>query len=128
MNKQKIIDKSPAGATHYSDWRKTYYKLKGDDLYELDYQNNWVPSSAGVNLSKWISLSDNTVDPEWNDGYWVEGLDRVHTILVMFEELLGEDTRGFHPAIKKAHLEKKVSKIGTKLAKLYQDLGAQIPD
>ena len=120
MHNNDIVKNAPAGATHYSPYRNIYYRLVDDVLYEQWITNgNWDVSPDSINLNKWVDLYN-----DWNDGYWTEGMDRVHTLMVMTEQLLGDEHTGYHPAITRAHCEKKVSKIVSKIAKLYQQLGA----
>ena len=57
---------------------------------------------------------------DWNDGYWIEGMDRCNTILILIESLLDA-----HPAIERTKGgSEKVKKAGEILAELYQDIGA----
>lgn len=62
-------------------------------------------------------LLDN--DFEWNDGYYLEGMDRIHTIHVMIEELLNK-----HPMIVLSGGQKVIDDIQNKLSSVYQFIGA----
>ena len=56
---------------------------------------------------------------EWNDGYYLESMDRIHTIQIMAEELLNG-----HPAILKLKCgEERLELIQDMLYDLYQDIG-----
>ena len=55
---------------------------------------------------------------EWNDGYIVEGCDRVHLITNMLEDCLKE-----HPAIVKAKCVSKIEDCIKVLNQCYQDVG-----
>jgi hypothetical protein len=58
-------------------------------------------------------------DFEWNDGYYLEGMDRVHTIQVMISEILDQ-----HPMIVLSNNQEKLEKIQRKLTEIYQSIGA----
>lgn len=56
---------------------------------------------------------------EWNDGYYLEGIDRVHTIQVLISEILDQ-----HPAIVLSHHQEDIDIIQDMFSKIYQDIGA----
>lgn len=64
---------------------------------------------------------------DWNDGYWTEGLDRIHTISEMMSVLLF-DGESFHPSVERAELETEVHELFDKMHDLYQKMGAAIPE
>ena len=57
-------------------------------------------------------------DPEWNEGYALEGLDRTHIIMCMVNEFLVG-----HPAVVKAGLTCKVEVAANLLMEVYQAIG-----
>lgn len=57
----------------------------------------------------------------WNDGYYLEGVDRVHTIRVMIEELLDN-----HPSIKRLQLSDELEDVQKILGGISQKLAANI--
>ena len=126
MNIDLIRKNAPPNATHYSQFRNEYYSVPDtteqvvycwiDDIFKWELDDRAVPLDG-----EWINLS------HFNTGYWTEGLDRIHTIQLMIGELLGNGV-DYHPAIEKAGLQKQVDKLLYKTNKLYQKLGAAIPD
>lgn len=58
-------------------------------------------------------------------GYQIEGCDRVHTLLVMVESLLGvsDDPNCQHPSIWNKECNKHLRKATEHLAALYQKIG-----
>lgn len=133
MSDQKILDEAPYEATHYSPWRNTYYKLVDGTLHKLGGQfcNEWRPCRDSINLNKWLDLAElelSLQDAEWNDGYWVEGLDRAYTLTFMFEQLLGNSANGYHPAIVRAGLQRQCDAVSLQIADLYTSIGAATPD
>ena len=133
MSDQEILDNAPYEATHYSPWRNTYYRLINGELHKLGglVGHEWRPCNDSINLSKWIDLAEleqQLAAVEWNDGYWVEGLDRAYTLTVMFEQLLGNSAAGYHPAITRAGLQQQCDAVSEQIADLYQLIGAATPD
>ena len=137
MSDQKILDNAPFNATHYSPWRNTYYRLRDGELHKLGGQfgNEWRPCNDSINLNKWLdlaeldlSLQEAAAIDNWNDGYWVEGLDRAYTLTVMFEQLLGNSAAGYHPAIVRAGLQHQCDAVSLQIADLYTAIGAATPD
>ena len=59
---------------------------------------------------------------EWNDGYWVEGLDRIHTIQTMVDSLLVCSNAGVHPSVLRAGLEDDIYMIQSILNLCYQKM------
>ena len=57
-------------------------------------------------------------DKEFNEGHIVEGVDRIHTIIVMIEELLID-----HPAIVKAGVSHDILEAQEILTTAYQKVG-----
>lgn len=62
---------------------------------------------------------------ENNEWYQHEGLDRVDTILIMLQQLLGncEDEFSLHPSLHNKKCRKLVDKARKSLEKLYQEIG-----
>ena len=59
------------------------------------------------------------MENEWNDGYWGECADRLHTIQIMIDNLLDK-----HPAILRLKCgEERLDLIQDMLYDLYQDTG-----
>lgn len=58
---------------------------------------------------------------DWNDGYYLEGADRVHTLQVMIEELLDN-----HPSIKRLQLDKDLEEVRKILGGMYLMLAVNI--
>lgn len=54
----------------------------------------------------------------WNDGYYLEGMDRLHTIQVMIEKLLS-----YHPAIILSGNQNSIDKVQKLLNDIYQSIG-----
>lgn len=59
----------------------------------------------------------------FNDGYWLEGMDRVSCSIHMIETLILD-----HPSIQKAELTGEIENIIEKLDNVYQQLGEQAWD
>lgn len=55
---------------------------------------------------------------EFNDGHIIEGLDRLNSLMVMSHELLEN-----HPAIIKAGLQDRLSKLQASIMDMYQAIG-----
>jgi len=55
---------------------------------------------------------------EWNDGYIIEGLDRLHIITCNLDEHIKD-----HPAVVKAEQRKNIKKAIKLLMKAYQAVG-----
>lgn len=66
---------------------------------------------------------DTNEDFEWNDGYWTEGLDRIHNIGCIVDMMLTG-----HPAVVRAELSENVEDLLSNLGALYQKMGQAIPD
>lgn len=54
---------------------------------------------------------------EWNDGYWVEGLDRVNRVLYDLNIHVQD-----HPAIDRVELNNEVDDISSAIYQLYRKL------
>lgn len=141
MSDQQILDNAPRGATHYSPFRNAYYKLVDCVLahsqvdcvlYEPGLKpGTWDLSADSINLTKWLNLVELELSCQkidWNDGYWVEGLDRAYTLTVIFEQLLGNKVNGYHPAIVRAGLQQECDAVSLQIADLYTSIGAATPD
>lgn len=64
---------------------------------------------------------------DWNDGYWTEGLDRIHTIEQMIYALLTCDDH-FHPSIVRAEMKDDVHNLLDVVHAMYNKMGEAIPD
>ena len=64
------------------------------------------------------------MDTEWNDGYYLESMDRIHTIQIMIDNLLDQ-----HPAIVKLKCgQERVDLVQDMLGDIYQDIGKMEDD
>lgn len=72
-------------------------------------------------MNKIVNLKEDGKLPndfEWNDGYILEGMDRIHTVQVIIDSLIVD-----HPSIVLLGLQKDISKVQRKLNKIYQAIG-----
>ncbi len=67
---------------------------------------------------KILAAAKAYVEGEYNEGHAIELADRVHTLIVMLDELLTD-----HPAVIKFELHDRVETIGLELAELYSEAG-----
>ena len=58
-------------------------------------------------------------DFKWNDGYYLECMDRLHTIQVMISEILDK-----HPVIILSGNQNNLEDIQRQINRIYQDIGA----
>ena len=70
-----------------------------------------------LNPLDYKKLNDLDV-PDWNDGYYLEGMDRCHTIMTMMDQLLRE-----HPSIKRVGLDDKFDSAFDLIYEMYQAIG-----
>lgn len=122
MNIDTLRRYAPKDATHYSPFRNEYYDINqfGHKVWDK-FNKEWVEYTREPNISKWISL----MPEEFNDGHWTEALDRTHTIMVMVDELLGSQAKGYHPAIEYSGLQSDVDKLQKYVMDLYQKIGSK---
>ena len=58
----------------------------------------------------------------WNNGYYIEGLDRCNTILTLIEELLVD-----HPSTEKVPgIASKIEQASDLIMSVYQDIGKHV--
>ena len=58
-------------------------------------------------------------EEDWNDGYYIEGMDRCHTVCVMIEELLLH-----HPVVKKCEVSFYIEEAERLISRAYQKIGS----
>ena len=69
-------------------------------------------------VKKFIKNKKLPKDFEWNDGYFLEGMDRIETIRTMIEQILFK-----HPAIIVTNNQEAIDSIQMLLGEIYHDIG-----
>lgn len=76
-----------------------------------------MPSKVTLRSEK--ELEELYNKPTWNDGYWLEAMDRCNTVSIMLDQLLNK-----HPAVLRTpNGQKMLEKSIDQVQKLYQTIG-----
>jgi len=72
-------------------------------------------------VQKYIDKEELPVDFIWNDGYWPEALDRVHSVRTIINELID------HPGIVITDNQKQLLVVDKILSQIYRDIAIHCP-